>query len=344
MTSEVAAEESPPDPHAPSTPSTSHRQPTTLKKDTEVAILMDSNSRYIQEQKLFPNKKVSKIWCPTTEDALQILSDPEFGTPGQILIHTGTNNLREEPEIVGTLVTSVAEKAAASFPNARITISTLLPRRDFHPKIINRVNTDIARGCSSLPNVHVAHHPSITPEHLSDHCHLREQAVGMFTKTLKDVALGRLSLHLTPTRVPAREPPRHPPRPSYAPDPARNQRPPRHPPRPNYAPDPVRNQRSPRHPPRPSTTHRPPPPPQYHHLQQQRQTGPDTGYHPSPNQRLYQNQEPGPQTQSNRSPQHQQVESHRAPHTYTEALQGRVDREGMSEIKQLLQYICTKLI
>lgn len=114
--SEDATEERPPAPCPPSPSSTSQRQTSTLKKDTEVAILIDSNGKFIQEQKLFPNKKVSKIWCPTTEAALQILSHPEFGTPGHILIHTGTNNLREEQEKVGSLVTNVAEEAKQPHP------------------------------------------------------------------------------------------------------------------------------------------------------------------------------------------------------------------------------------
>ncbi|XP_030296342.1 uncharacterized protein LOC115595706 [Sparus aurata] len=282
--SEDTTEGRPPAPCPPSPSGTSKRQTSTLKKDTEVAILIDSNGKFIQEQKLFPNMKVSKIWCPTTEAALQILSHPEFGTPGHILIHTGTNNLREEQEKVGSLVTKVAEEAATSFPNSHITISTLLPRRDFHPRTIHRVNRDITRGCASLPNVHVAHHPAITPEHLFVHSHLKKQAVGIFTKSLKDVALGRQSLHLTPTRGAARGPSREP---HYAPDPIWSQRPPRHPPRPGTRAARFWKKSL------PGTHHRPPPPP-YHHFQQQRQTGPDSGYYPTPNQRVYQNQEPTP--------------------------------------------------
>ena len=139
-------------------------------------------------------------------------------------------------------ITNVAEEAVASFPNSHITISTLLPRRDFYPGTIHRVNRDITRGCASLANVHVAHHPAITPEHLFDHFHLKKKAVGIFTKSLKDVALGCQSLHLTSTRGAARGPSREP----------------------HYAPDPLWSQRPPRHPPRPGARYRPPPPPLYH--------------------------------------------------------------------------------
>ncbi|KAJ8377144.1 hypothetical protein SKAU_G00077240 [Synaphobranchus kaupii] len=54
-----------------------------------------------------------------------------------------------------------------------------------------RVNAEISRGCALLPNVHLAHYPTIGHWDLYDHVHLDEAAVREFTKTLKDVALGR---------------------------------------------------------------------------------------------------------------------------------------------------------
>lgn len=131
---------------------------------------------------------------------------PAFGTPGHIIIHTGTNNLQEEQERVGSLVNRVAERASERFPNSHIIISTLLPRKDFHPRTIQKVNAAITRGCGLLPNVHVAHHPTITTEHLHDHSHLRKQTVGMFAKSLKDVALGRPTPHAALDRGPPRDP------------------------------------------------------------------------------------------------------------------------------------------
>ncbi|XP_048010472.1 verrucotoxin subunit beta-like [Megalobrama amblycephala] len=50
-----------------------------------------------------------------------------------------------------------------------------------------RVNTDISR----LPNVHLAHHPTLDIHNLHDHVHLRKDNVNVFAKNLKDVALGR---------------------------------------------------------------------------------------------------------------------------------------------------------
>ena len=115
----------------------------------------------------------------------------DFITPG-LIIHTGTNNLREEQQRVGSLVNRVAERVSGRFPNSHITIC-----KDFHPGTIQKVNADITRGCGLLPNTHVAHHPTITPEHLHNHSHLRKETVGMFAESLKDVALGRQTPHAT---------------------------------------------------------------------------------------------------------------------------------------------------
>ncbi|KAL6483798.1 hypothetical protein MHYP_G00086700 [Metynnis hypsauchen] len=178
-------------------------------KDIDVAVLIDSNGKFLQEDKLFPGQTTSKIWCPKIRDAHRIISDPNLGTPKYFIIHTGTNDLRLEQERVGGLVCRVAERAAESFPNAKIIISTLLPRKDFHPATIQRVNADISRGCALLPNVHLAHHSTITPYHLYDHVHLNKHMIKEFARTLKDVAQGRHSYSVQQHRAESLKPQHH---------------------------------------------------------------------------------------------------------------------------------------
>ncbi|MGH0160472.1 UNVERIFIED_CONTAM: hypothetical protein FKN15_039399 [Acipenser sinensis] len=45
--------------------------------------------------------------------------------------------------------------------------------------------------CAALPNVHLAHHPTVGPWHLYDKVHLNQEGVKVFAKTLKDAAMGR---------------------------------------------------------------------------------------------------------------------------------------------------------
>ncbi len=188
--------ETPATPRNPETPqknttATTPAEKQPVKTEADIAILMDSNGKFLQEGKLFPGRKTTKLWCQKTGDALRILSDSSFGTPSHIIIHTGTNDLRREQERVGQLICRVAEKATETYPNTKITISTLLPRRDIHPDTIQGVNADISKGCARLPNVYLAHHPSLTIRDLYDHVHIRKDKVNVFAKTLKHIAWGR---------------------------------------------------------------------------------------------------------------------------------------------------------
>uniref|UniRef100_A0A8C9YD43 SGNH hydrolase-type esterase domain-containing protein n=1 Tax=Sander lucioperca TaxID=283035 RepID=A0A8C9YD43_SANLU len=140
---------------------------------------------------LFPGQKVTKIQCPGTDNALQLLTEPIVGQPSHIVIHTGTNDLRLQQERVAESVKRVAQRATQTFPSSKIIISTILPRRDFHPDTIHRINAEISRGCGLMPNVHLAHHPTLNIHSLYDNVHLRKDTVSTFAKTLKDVALGR---------------------------------------------------------------------------------------------------------------------------------------------------------
>ncbi len=109
----------PPETPQKNTTATTPAEKQPLKTEADIAILMDSNGKFLQEEKLFPGRKVTTLWCPKTGDALRILSDSSFGTPSHIIIHTGTNDLRREQERVGQLICRVAEKATETYRNTK---------------------------------------------------------------------------------------------------------------------------------------------------------------------------------------------------------------------------------
>ena len=52
---------------------------------------------------------------------------------------------------MSTALKRVMEKAASTLPDIQVVISTLLPRQDFHPVLIQRVNASISRDCALNP-------------------------------------------------------------------------------------------------------------------------------------------------------------------------------------------------
>ncbi|KAJ8348913.1 hypothetical protein SKAU_G00275020 [Synaphobranchus kaupii] len=115
------------------------------------------------------------------------------GTAKHVLIHTGTNDLSTRRIDVAKALKQVAAKATQEYPAAKVTISTLLPRTDVPQRIIHSINAEVSRGCALLPNVHLAHHRDFRHYHLYDQVHLNKEGVKMFTRVLKDTALGRTS-------------------------------------------------------------------------------------------------------------------------------------------------------
>uniref|UniRef100_A0AAR2KVL1 SGNH hydrolase-type esterase domain-containing protein n=1 Tax=Pygocentrus nattereri TaxID=42514 RepID=A0AAR2KVL1_PYGNA len=97
------------------------------------------------------------------------LSTGQLSKPDHIIIHTGTNDLRAQQERVAESIRRVAQTATQTFPTAKVSISTILPRRDFHPATIQKINSEISRRCALLANVHLVHHPNLSIHNLHDH-------------------------------------------------------------------------------------------------------------------------------------------------------------------------------
>ena len=70
-------------------------------------------------------------------------------------------------------------------------MSTLLPRKDFHPDLIRKINSSMSTDCSLRSNVHLAHHPTLDVSYLYDHVHLCRSGVPIFVRALKNTALNR---------------------------------------------------------------------------------------------------------------------------------------------------------
>ncbi|KAJ8349068.1 hypothetical protein SKAU_G00276570 [Synaphobranchus kaupii] len=156
-------------PSAPQPP-TSRNQIAT--PDPQVVLLMDSNGKFIEPKKLFPGKQVKVTRCSNTARALELLKRDTLGSPNYVIVHTGTNDLHRLRQNTAHAVRRMAEKASREFPDSRVVISTLLPRTDVPPHVIRDINAEIARSCAALPNVHLAHHPTIGPWYLYDGLHL----------------------------------------------------------------------------------------------------------------------------------------------------------------------------
>ena len=99
----------------------------------------------------------------------------------------------ENPAGTGSNITKSSDQQGQQhFPNTKIVMSTLLPRKDFHPKTILGISASMSRDCALRSNVYLAHHPTLNMDNLYDNIHLKKENISTFARTLKDTALGRI--------------------------------------------------------------------------------------------------------------------------------------------------------
>ena len=100
---------------------------------SDLVVLMDSNRRYLELEKLFPESNVRIIPCGNSEKAKSIIAYPRFKEVKAILIHTGTNDLEDigmDTKSIADNLIQAANEAHEKFPSANIFLSEILPRRD----------------------------------------------------------------------------------------------------------------------------------------------------------------------------------------------------------------------
>lgn len=169
-------------------PSSNHKN---RQQTPEIVLIIDSNGKYLNTKRLFPGTRVSKIHCSTIEQATGVINDPYFTNPKHIIIHTGTNNIQEQQEVIVDKFLQLTETAQQKFPQSKLILSCLLPRRDISNNITQQINTELADKTRSKPSIHLAQHHSIPPQHLYDNKHLNKQGVSILAREFKDIVLGR---------------------------------------------------------------------------------------------------------------------------------------------------------
>ena len=100
---------------------------------SDLVVLMDSNRRYLELDKLFPESNVRIIPCGNSEKAKSVITYPRCKEVKAILIHTGTNDLEDigmDTKSITDNLIQAANVAHEKFPTANIFLSEILPRRD----------------------------------------------------------------------------------------------------------------------------------------------------------------------------------------------------------------------
>ena len=120
----------------------------------DFVILCDSNRKYINADQLYPKGNNKVIPCGNTAKAIDILTSPRFTVKHGIIINTGVNDLESlSPKDIIESQTRLVNIATTNFPDKKIIMSSITPRRDDLDKFVFEVNKAVAQNICKIPNV-----------------------------------------------------------------------------------------------------------------------------------------------------------------------------------------------
>ena len=182
-------------------------------QNNDIVLLIDSNGKFIQQDKFSRGKNMKKIFTPTISSAIESVTNQNLGSPSSLIIHTGTNDLEKSPpEVCFDNFQALIDLTAQKFPHTKIIISSLLVRNDQFDATRSQLNSQLSR-LRSYPNVHFVNNENITSTMLHDRKHLKKHKIGLLVSNLKDCVFNRISRRTNPQlNTKSRMPPiSHPP-------------------------------------------------------------------------------------------------------------------------------------
>ena len=107
----------------------------------DVSLLMDSNRKFIRKKFLFPSQYVYIAPCSTIQSAEQILLQPKFHGQHTIIFHFGVNDIDNlTTEDIVDKMTNITELCKGKYPDVKLYISGITPRRDSLNEKVKEVN------------------------------------------------------------------------------------------------------------------------------------------------------------------------------------------------------------
>lgn len=158
-----------------------------------IALLIDSNGKYIDLDRFSPKSPTHKYFTPTITSATETLNSNDLGKPTLIIIHTGTNDLDRSTESqcinkYQEMVKLVSDK----HPSSKIIISSILIRADSLDQHRSELNTKLENLCSPYPNVHLVNNDNISYDCLHDSKHLKRRRIGLLVPNLMGIVFNRI--------------------------------------------------------------------------------------------------------------------------------------------------------
>ena len=165
-----------------------------IKIDCDVLFLTDSNL-YRMDCSINYGTNCQKFKCPLIKDVLNII---ENGTCDKnvdcVYIQCGTNDLdHEDVESISYRLSDIADKAKQKFKDAKIVISSILPRKDKKNEV-DRLNKYLSDLCDVTKRVKFMENLMITEDMLRDRKHLDDLGFKILLTNIRYNIFGKIKV------------------------------------------------------------------------------------------------------------------------------------------------------
>ena len=180
-------------------------------KDTvSILLAMDSNRRYLQENRLSPDmtKKVKITPCGNLDD-LEILSNNLDKDLQVLYIHTGVNDVELfSAERVHDEYCSIISKIKSNHPQLQIVLSEITPRFDLLDNQVLRLNALLFQTYRNDRSVYIVRNNNLRKQSFySDNKHINRESINLLAGNIKHGLRKVLGIKLDKSRKAESKPP-----------------------------------------------------------------------------------------------------------------------------------------
>ena len=141
-----------------------HGTQTTFKNDpTDIAILIDSNRKFLDPTKLCYNQNVQIIPCGNIQSAKSIISESRLKNPQIFVFNTGVSHVEgtDDASTIAKNLLEVISITRAQFPTCKIVVSEITPRYDELNTKVEQANTQLRSALENIENVFIVSHENL---------------------------------------------------------------------------------------------------------------------------------------------------------------------------------------
>ena len=150
---------------------------------------MDSNSKYIRFRKLWTVKDSARRRCYTQKQLQKFITNLKAESVKSCVINVGANDVnRQTGRQVFADIKKNVETLKTKYPDIKIILAELTPRKDAKDSHINTCNQLINEWAPGQDNIVIANHANLREDKnrfLEDNKHVARKQIGTFVVNLK---------------------------------------------------------------------------------------------------------------------------------------------------------------